>query len=180
MDDLVRAVDDLEAGDYTSAETKVRKILRSDPKNYFALQILRIALRKMGHAEEATQALQQSVAAPMPDISKPQNFQLLDRIMKLTMLLADNTYLNVKPEAFARANMGAEAARAGDFDLAKKLLDEAIRIDKNCELAHFNRGILAFNTGDYSLAETCMREVLRINPANRKALDALSDLRNRK
>jgi tetratricopeptide (TPR) repeat protein len=176
LDDLMLALESLEAGKYEDAESFSLKVLLIDPNNRFALQIAAMSSRILGAAEKATELWHRSLLTPLPSLPSATELDIILRIGDLTERFGHKTYLSVNPEALAYANMGAELAKLGDIQSASDLFMKAIQIDPDCELAYYNRGVMAYNTRNIPLAIASMKEVLRVNPANRKAQEALRKL----
>lgn len=67
-----------------------------------------------------------------------------------------------------------DPARHGDGSKAKQILNEALRLERNCDRALYQLGVIARVEGDIERAERHFREALQVNP---KHVEAKQELR---
>jgi cytochrome c-type biogenesis protein CcmH/NrfG len=67
-----------------------------------------------------------------------------------------------------------DPARKADVEQVKSLLAEALRLDGDCDRAHYYGGVIARVEEDMELAERFFRNAIRVNP---KHTEALAELR---
>jgi tetratricopeptide (TPR) repeat protein len=67
-----------------------------------------------------------------------------------------------------------DSARRGDGSKAKQVLNEAIRMDRQCAPALYQLGVIARVEGDMERAERCFRDAVGANP---KHVEARQELR---
>jgi tetratricopeptide (TPR) repeat protein len=175
MNNILDAIDYIEKGDFINARIIAEKILADEPNNRYALQLLSIACRNLGESTKAGEILRRARNIPLPKSPTKDEAEILWRLTQITSKLQKNIYA-VNPQALAYANMGAELCKLGKPNEGKSYFQKSIRIDHNCELAHYNLGLLEYNQKDFQACIKSMREVIRINPNNLKAKEVLSEL----
>jgi predicted TPR repeat methyltransferase len=59
--------------------------------------------------------------------------------------------------------------RKGEAGSAKNLMTQALKIDANCDRAHYQLGVISRVEGDMDRAERHFREAVRVNPRHLEA-----------
>ena len=125
----------IDAGDYDSAATEARKVLSSDPNNYFALLFLGRACEKQGKVEDASKAYHNAAKA------KPDDSQAWLGLCSLYESQAGQ-YLDEYREAAVKAT--EIFATADDRERAQTTIDKFIKFAKqNGSKAQYKRALQA-------------------------------------
>jgi tetratricopeptide (TPR) repeat protein len=176
---LKQAVDFHRAGRLADAERVYRDVLRRDPSNGDALNLLGVIARAQGRATDALACFDRAIAAhpgmapayynrssQLADAGRvPEAIEDLRRAVSLVPTYAD-----------ARLNYGALLQRGGDIPGAVTEFKEmTARCPKDAR-GHYNLGRCLVEQGELSLAEASLLVALGLDPTLKDALITLAKL----
>jgi len=181
--EIAQAEDAIQKGDFSGAETLLKKALDKDPNNYQAWFDLGFVLNRLNRADESIAAYRKSVAA------KPEVFE--SNLNLGLMLVRSN---NPDAEQFLRAATGlkptahpeegqARAWLALAHLLETKKPDDALQAyGKASELTpkdpepHLSAGLLHERQKEFTAAEAEYKQVLTLDPHSTEAAIGLTNI----
>ena len=187
LTDILAALDLLEKGEASKAMVLCNNLMtdRSAGRitdlyiEWAALNVGTVAARNSGEWQMRTKF---EMASANPALYNKellsQHPELTKRIAELMSKYLEDNFTNINSQALEMTNAGADLAMKGRTDEARQLLQKALELDPNCELAQFNMGVYAHTMGDRALAMVSMEKVLKINPMNEQARRAIRMLKD--
>lgn len=180
MSDLKGAVELHQKGRLAEAEAGYRAVLRDEPEQPFALNLLGILLNATGRPGEAMALLEKAVAL------RPANGEFRNNLGEAyrmsgrfeDALRAFDAALDLLgPNAAVLGNKGAAAARAGKPEIAEEAFREAIRLQPGQALHHFNLGTFLKRNGKPAEAMAAFEQAIALEPAYAAAHNNLGNLK---
>jgi tetratricopeptide (TPR) repeat protein len=181
--EIAQAEDAIEKGDFSGAETLLKKALEKDPNNYQAWFDLGFALNRLGRADESIAAYRKSVAAK-PDVFE-SNLNLGLMLVRAHNPEAEQflrAATTLKPTAHPEEGQ-ARAWLALARLLENKKPQEALQAyRKAAELTpkdpepHLSAGLLHERQKEFADAEAEYKQVLTLDPHSTEAAIGLTNI----
>ncbi len=169
--DLARAREAVNAGQWSAAEELLRAILIHDSRNAAALRLLAITMRQNGQLNLAIELGKQALGA---DRSAESHFELAcslyraERFEETLWHFAQAQQL--RPDWINPVlNAGALFDRLDRPQEALALMQRAVELEPNCEIVHYNLGNVLQKLGEFELAAKSYEAAIAINPNFAKA-----------
>lgn len=186
--EIAEAEDAIQKGDFTGAETLLKKAIEKDPKNYQAWFDLGFVLNRLGRVEDSIHAYRQSVAAK-PEVFET-NLNLGLMLVRLNSPEAERFLVaatKLKPtdhveEGQARAWLAlAHLIEKQKPEGALQAYNKASELTPKDPEPHLSAGLLHERQKEFSAAEAEYKQVLTldphsIDPHTREALIGLINL----
>jgi protein O-GlcNAc transferase len=177
MTDLADAHARLQAGDIAGAEEACRRVLKSDPAAWPALQVLGLCAQRRGDPASSEGLFAQALrlAPKRADLLRDRGTALvnLGRLAEGIAMLEASLALDPRDLA-AINNLGIAHLENRAFDSAIAAFQRALAIDPALVAAVNNLGNVYRERGDLTSAESWYRRAVALEPGRASALNNLS------
>lgn len=170
------AIRKFQQSDFSGAEEDCRRILRADPNNAAALQLLGTLLLKSGEVDQAIKLLRKGVSLK-PDA--PEAHNNLGNVLRESNRFADaaaayRAAVRLRPKfAEAQYGLGAALFEMGRRDEAVASLREAVAIRPRFREAFNLLGAALEGLGNFEEAARCYRQSLSLHAGDPQVLNNL-------
>ena len=140
----------LDRGQFDAARAELRTALRIFPDSPEAIELSGLVEVQLSHDQEARRFFEKAMSLIRPD--------------------------NIDYESWA-VNLAALLTKLGEYENALKILDTAIGVSPEYQVAWLNRAVVHYHRGEMSLAREDAQQALRLDPGNsqaKKLLELLS------
>ncbi len=162
-----------QTGDWAGAETKIRDILKTTPRNVTCWNILALSRLRQGDADGARDAYYRSLAIS-PDQARVHSMLGTIAMLEGNVDGAEKEFkiaLEQSPGFVeALSNLGMLAALRGDRAKAKELNEKALALDPSFPRAARRLADLAYEQGEWGRALANYRRVIKAAPSDFAAL----------
>jgi protein O-mannosyl-transferase len=160
-----------------------QEALKLDPRNTLAMVNMGIVLAKQGRTEEALEYFQNALRI-RPDYADAhyQTGTVLTQMGRAAEAVPHfMEALKVNPkDSRIHVNLGYALAMQGKREEAIEALKRAIALSPDFAHAHGILGVIYYEQGNYDEAASQFREVLRISPEDRRAVQFLKNIDDKK
>jgi len=165
----------VKAGDFTTAEAKLKEAVGQDPNLRQAWEALTTVEFQLGHNQEAAEAAEKAIALGSTDASvltaRWQAYRNLKDDAKAAQAQKDlETIGRQTEEAKKLHNEGVALAKAGDYAGAFAKYQEALILDPNLQTSQLGLANAALKIGKNAEAASAAEAILKADPKNDQAL----------
>ena len=161
-----------QAGRLAEAEQAARAVLKAEPGNGAALQILSLIAHQVGHAAQAADLMARAAAAAPKVASYRRNLcEMLRRLKRLPEAIEHGREaVRLAPkDPVARYNLGIALDDHGDLEGAREQFARAVELDPGHNLAWNNLGSIRNRLGDEDGALAAYLRAAEIDPRHAEA-----------
>jgi tetratricopeptide (TPR) repeat protein len=170
-------------GEGKEALVHFQEALKLDPRNTLSMVNMGILLAKQDRTDEALEYFQNAIRI-RPDYADAhyQMGTVLTQMGRAAEAVPHfMTALQMNPkDSRIYVNLGYALAMQGKRDEAIEALNQAIALAPDFAHAHGILGVIYYEQGKFDEAASHFREVLRINPEDRRALQFLKNINDKK